>query len=101
MKREGDNDGMKETIREKAEILKDEVMAAGSHVQHVIKKAVFIGGSIALGYVLYRQVACSKKRNSGIVSALLMTVASALATQEVRQLLMAGKDKVKNAIAPG
>jgi hypothetical protein len=73
-----------------------ETLAMGARTQELLTKALIIGGSVALGYLMYRQLAGSKR--SGILSTLLMGAVSVVATDEGRKLLQAGKDTLSGLI---
>lgn len=66
--------------------------ALGPSTQQLLKKALIIGGAIAVGYVAYRQLTGKKK--SGVLNSLVMATTSVLTTEKGRQLLLAGKDKL-------
>lgn len=72
-----------------------ETLAKSAHTQELLTKALLIGGSVALGYLMYRQF---MGKRSGIASALLMGAVSLLTTKDGRKLLEAGKEKLSEAI---
>lgn len=73
-----------------------ETLAMGARTQELLTKALVIGGSVAIGYLMYRQF--TGKKSSGILSTLMMGAASVLATEEGRKLLSAGKEKLSGMI---
>jgi hypothetical protein len=72
--------------------LSSEMLKLGSRSRELITKALIIGGSVALAWVVYRQLTGKKK--SGMLNTLMLTAASALATDKGQDLLIAGKNKL-------
>jgi hypothetical protein len=72
--------------------LSSEMLKMGSRSRELVTKALIIGGSVALGWVVYRQLTGKKK--SGLLNTLMLTAASALATEKGQDLLIAGKNKL-------
>lgn len=75
-----------------------ETLAMGARSQQLLTKAILIGGSVALGYLIYRQF---MGKRSGVLSALLMGAASMLTTQQGKKLLSAGKEKLDELVSRG
>ncbi len=72
--------------------LSSEMLKLGSRSRELITNALIIGGSVAAAYLIYRQLTGKKK--SGILNTLMLTAASALATEKGQDLLIAGKNKL-------
>jgi len=77
--------------------LSSEMLKLGSRSRELIANAIIIGGSVALAYLIYRQLTGKKK--SGILNTVMMTAASALATEKGKDLLIAGKTKLTEFLA--
>lgn len=87
-------DSLQNTVMENREALNNEALVLGEKMQGLVKKALLIGGGVALGYLVYRQLTGSKKKNSGMMMTLLSTVGSALMTEQGRNLVGKGKEKI-------
>ena len=72
--------------------LSSEMLKLGNRSRELVTKALIIGGSVALAWVVYRQLTGKKK--SGIFNTLMLTAASALSTEKGQDLLIAGKNKL-------
>lgn len=103
MKPETNGDSHKEKLQnivlENREALTNEALVIGERMQELLKKALLIGGGVALGYLAYRQLTGSKKKNSGMMMALLSTVGSALMTEQGRNLVGKGKEKITQLLS--
>jgi hypothetical protein len=90
------NDSIKSELQENTthyeDELNSEMIALGTRTRELINKALIIGGSVALAYLVYRQLRGKKK--SGILNTLMVTAVSAMATDKGKDLLIAGKNKL-------
>jgi uncharacterized membrane protein YebE (DUF533 family) len=73
------------------------MLKLGSRSRELVNKALIIGGSVALAYVVYRQLTGKKK--SRLLNTLMFTLASSLATDKGKDLLSAGKTKLTEFLA--
>lgn len=83
---------LQENVTHYEDELSSEMLKLGSRSRELVTKALVIGGSVALAYLLYRQLTGKKK--SGILNTVMMGVASAMATGKGKDLLIAGKEKL-------
>jgi len=83
---------LQENVTHYEDELSSEMLKLGSRSRELVTKALVIGGSVALAYVVYRQLTGKKK--SGILNIVMMGVASAMATGKGKDLLIAGKEKL-------
>ena len=83
---------LQENVTHYEDELSSEMLKLGSRSRELITKALVIGGSVALAYVVYRQLTGKKK--SGILNTVMLGVASAMATDKGKDLLIAGKEKL-------
>ena len=77
--------------------LSSEMLKLGNRSRELVTNALIIGGSVALAYLLYRQLTGKKK--SGLLNTVMLTLASSLATEKGKDLLMAGKNKLTEYLA--
>jgi hypothetical protein len=77
--------------------LSSEMLKLGNRSRELVTKAFIIGGSVALAWIVYRQLTGKKK--SGMLNTLMLTAASALSTEKGQDLLIAGKNKLTEFLA--
>ena len=77
--------------------LSSEMLKLGSRSRELVRNALVIGGSVALAYLVYRQL--TRKKKSGLLNTVMLTLASSLATEKGKDLLIAGKTKLTEFLA--
>lgn len=83
---------LQENVTHYEDELSSEMLKLGSRSRQLITNALIIGGSVAVAYLIYRQLTGKKK--SGILNTLMLTAASTLATGKGQDLLISGKNKL-------
>ena len=76
--------------------LSSEMLKLGGRSRELVTRALIIGGSVALAYLVYRQLTGKK---SGLLNTVIVTLASSLATDKGKDLLIAGKSKLTEFLA--